>query len=110
MSQLPPSGTSYLKMSLGETLAKVNAESSLKFDKVVVGAAILRNDHRILLLKRRADEQHYPNVYEIPGGKVESSDADVMAAIIREVSEESSLTVTKVVKALLYHGVKIWFS
>ncbi|KAI3333810.1 NUDIX hydrolase domain-like protein [Ustulina deusta] len=90
----------YLPMSRDQFLASVNSASTLKFDKLVVGAAILRNEAEVLLLKRRADEKHYPNVYEIPGGKVEHDDPTIQDAITREVLEESNLSVKDVSRPL----------
>jgi 8-oxo-dGTP pyrophosphatase MutT (NUDIX family) len=53
-----------------------------------------------MLLKRRADEKHYPNVYEMPGGKVNPADATIRDAVIREVAEETSLAVKDVLHPL----------
>ncbi|KAK7927908.1 hypothetical protein PG985_004906 [Apiospora marii] len=100
MSSPIPPDMSYLDLSPEQALAQVNAISSTKFDKLVVGAAILRDGSEILLLRRRSDEKNYPNVYEIPGGKVESSDLTIWSTIAREVSEESSLKVSDVVRPL----------
>ncbi|KAI1266623.1 NUDIX hydrolase domain-like protein [Xylariaceae sp. FL1019] len=74
-----------------------------QYDKVVVGAAILQKhspDTRILLLKRDADEKHYPGVFGIPGGKVDATDATIRDAIVREVADECALIVTKITHAL----------
>ncbi|KAI0150202.1 NUDIX hydrolase domain-like protein [Xylariaceae sp. FL1272] len=73
-----------------------------QYDKVVVGTAIIKYspDTRILLLKRNADEEHYPGLFEIPGGKVEATDATIRDAIIREVAEECALIVTNITRAL----------
>ncbi|EXF84610.1 hypothetical protein CFIO01_04778 [Colletotrichum fioriniae PJ7] len=71
--------------------------------KVTVGAAILRHDTSypsILLLKRNTDEKHYPNVFEIPGGKVDATDSTIRDAIIREVAEETQLKVLDIASPL----------
>lgn len=66
------------------------------YDKIIVGAVIFRPNPsppaKILLLKRAAREKFYPNVFEIPGGNVEDTDADIFQALAREVREETTLS------------------
>ncbi|KAM0332194.1 hypothetical protein ACHAQA_002469 [Verticillium albo-atrum] len=73
-------------------------------DKITVGAAIVRTGKtgrsEILLLKRAAHETYYPGVFEIPGGKVDDSDASIRDAVVREVHEETGLAITKIVNSL----------
>ncbi|KAK7917319.1 hypothetical protein PG985_010927 [Apiospora marii] len=90
----------HLMKSREEFLAEINKANNVQFDKLTVGAAILQSDGRILLLKRRPDEKHFPNVFEMPGGKVEETDLTIGQAIAREVLEESNLTVTAVLEPL----------
>ncbi|KAK8016992.1 hypothetical protein PG993_015181 [Apiospora rasikravindrae] len=94
------SGMSHLDMSRDQFLANINKTASAQFDKLTIGAAVLNSDNRILLLRRRPDEKHYPNVYEITGGKVDETDPTIGQAIAREVLEESSLKVSAVLKPL----------
>lgn len=47
---------------------------------------------QVLLLKRAANEKLYPNLFEIPGGNVEDSDADIFHALVREVHEQTALS------------------
>lgn len=54
--------------------------------RVLVVAALLRQDGRILVSRRRAD-QAMPLLWEFPGGKVESGEAPPVA-LAREVMEE----------------------
>ncbi|KAK8075731.1 hypothetical protein PG997_010394 [Apiospora hydei] len=75
-SQIKPS-MSHLNCSRDQFLAHINKTADPPFDKLTIGAAILRDDGRILLLRRRPDEKHYPNVYEIPGGKVDETDPTI---------------------------------
>ncbi|TEA12243.1 hypothetical protein C8034_v006006 [Colletotrichum sidae] len=69
-------------------------------DKVTVGAGIVRNSSnkgpQVLLLKRNASEASYPNVFEMPGGKVDATDSTIRDALVREVAEETQLTVVDV--------------
>lgn len=60
---------------------------------VVVGAVII-DRHKVLLLQRNADESAYPNLWELPSGKKNPLEK-IADALIREVKEETGLTVTK---------------
>ncbi|KAE9366747.1 hypothetical protein N431DRAFT_429544 [Stipitochalara longipes BDJ] len=51
----------------------IRSQDGLRYDKIVVGAIILR-DSKILLLKRAPHEIYYPNVFELPSGNVKSTD------------------------------------
>lgn len=66
----------------------------------MIAAAIFHpsynEDAKILLLKRAAHESAYPNVFEIPGGNVEDTDANLLSTLKREVEEETALLVTEV--------------
>ena len=72
----------------------------LTYHKTIVGAVIFHPapspPAKILLLKRTAIDEFYPNVFEIPGGHVEDTDADIFGALVREVQEETSLSVDSV--------------
>lgn len=74
------------------------------YSKIVIGAIILKAQHdgssNILLLKRAAHEEFYPNYFEIPGGKAEDSDPTILDTVKREVYEEASLEVTSVIGSL----------
>jgi 8-oxo-dGTP diphosphatase len=54
--------------------------------RTLVVAALIRQDDKILVSRRRAD-QAMPNLWEFPGGKVESGEAPAVA-LAREVMEE----------------------
>ncbi|KAJ7319067.1 NUDIX hydrolase domain-like protein [Mycena albidolilacea] len=67
-----------------------------QYDKLVVGIVIPQKDSdrtRILYVQRAATEHHYPNSYEIPGGKVDAEDETVLHAAVRETFEETGLRV-----------------
>lgn len=71
------------------------------YDKLVIGAIILKSTpdgtSNILMLKRAAHEEFYPNNFEIPGGKVEDTDTTILAAVKREVYEETNMVVTDII-------------
>ncbi len=66
---------------------------------VTVKAIIQRDDGKILLLQRNSTTGFYPNVWEFPGGKLDFGE-EMEEAVIREVREESNLTVK--VNELIY--------
>ncbi|KAL8794091.1 MAG: hypothetical protein Q9195_003276 [Heterodermia aff. obscurata] len=88
-----------LLMSKTECLRTYLQANGKPYDKLVVGAIIFKSDDDgnpgILLLKRAAHENIYPNIFEIPGGKVEDSDATIQAAVEREVFEETGMEVAE---------------
>ena len=53
---------------------------------IVVAAAVVIRDGRVLLT-RRLDDQHLPGFWEFPGGKVESGESPE-EAVVRECREE----------------------
>ena len=84
------------------------AVSGHPYDKVVVGAATLQYTldlssskmPSILLLKRAPHELYFPNVSELPSGKVDPSDPTLKYALARELKEETGLDVTEVLAEL----------
>lgn len=81
-----------------QTFLQDNSET---YDKIVVGAVVPKRGPeggwQILLLKCAAHEHFYPNIFEIPGGKVEDSDATLLDAVKREVHEETGIEVEKII-------------
>jgi 8-oxo-dGTP pyrophosphatase MutT (NUDIX family) len=57
----------------------------------VVGRVLIKNKGRYLLLKRKSNET-YGNLWELPGGKLETLEA-IKTGVIREVFEETGLIV-----------------
>ncbi len=61
---------------------------------LVVARCIIRDaNNNILLIKRGSKNQHNPNKWELPGGKIERGE-DLQDLIEREIVEETNLTVT----------------
>lgn len=57
--------------------------------KVVAGGVVFQ-DSKALIVQRSADEEVYPNLWEIPSGKKESLEK-IADTVIREVKEETGL-------------------
>lgn len=64
--------------------------------RLVVGVAIFSPTKRLLLLKRAASEDMFPNMYEIPGGHAEDDDETILSTVVRETHEETGLTVRQI--------------
>lgn len=66
----------------------------------VVGAAIFHDPNSsnlsLLLLQRASHESAFPDAWELPGGHVED-DESVAQAVAREVLEETSLVVSRII-------------
>lgn len=58
---------------------------------VVVAAAVVFQDGRVLLTRRR-DDQHLRGLWEFPGGKVEAGESPE-AAVVRECREEVGIDI-----------------
>jgi len=70
------------------------------FDKLVIGAAVFRqantpDDFQLLIVRRAAHEEYYPNCFEMPSGKVDEGET-VGEALARELFEETGLTLSSV--------------
>jgi len=61
--------------------------------KLAVGMWIVNDEGQIFLTKRAPEKRYMPNKWENPAGHVQSGE-DCIAAIIRELKEETGLTVT----------------
>ncbi|WP_155984776.1 NUDIX hydrolase [Saccharomonospora piscinae] len=79
-------------------LAELTAQAASDGVRQLVVGAVVRADDKVLLLKRPADD-FLGGIYELPSGKVEG-DETLDAALIREVAEETGLTVTDLVAYL----------
>ncbi|KAF5022609.1 hypothetical protein F66182_5355 [Fusarium sp. NRRL 66182] len=66
----------------------------------LIAGALVTNPQGKILLLRRAAHDSWPLLWEIPGGCVDDTDADLVAAAARELWEEAGLR-TKSVKAIV---------
>lgn len=63
--------------------------------KLSVGAVIVHH-HKILILKRRADD-FMPHIYELPGGGLEHNET-LIDALKREIAEETNCTINTIIR------------
>ncbi|KAJ7199156.1 NUDIX hydrolase domain-like protein [Mycena pura] len=68
--------------------------------RLVIGVAIVRRLSNIslpqvLVLQGAAHETLFPNMYELPGGKCEPTDSDLLATVVRETLEETAFKVLR---------------
>ena len=76
----------------------------------VLIAVVESEDPRLILTKRSSALKHHPGQIAFPGGKVETSDRDVVAAALREAEEEITLTGAEVVGTLAPHETVTGFN
>lgn len=74
-------------------------------DKYAVKAIIRRADGRVLQLRRSASHPHIPFTPDIPGGTLDG-DEGVVAALVREVSEETGLDISSAHTTLVSETVR----
>jgi 8-oxo-dGTP diphosphatase len=60
---------------------------------LAVKGIITRSDGKILVLKRSAHDDHKPNVWETPGGGMDTEESP-QQALEREIKEETGLSVS----------------
>ena len=58
---------------------------------VLIAVSLATDTPRVILTKRSSALKHHPGQIAFPGGKQEDSDADVVAAALREAEEEIGL-------------------
>jgi 8-oxo-dGTP diphosphatase len=67
---------------------------SLPMRKIIVAAAIIRRDGKVMIAKRKAEGKPMDGKWEFPGGKIDSIDGEVdndekkYRCIVREMKEE----------------------
>lgn len=67
------------------------AGRKLRSAAVLIGFVPRADGLQVILTKRSSKLEHHPGQIAFPGGKVEDSDADVIAAALREAQEEVGL-------------------
>ncbi len=85
-----------MKIDFEDLIRKARKEGTNRFS---TGILVVKNK-KVLMLLRKEDD-FLPNVYELPGGKVEK-DESLPEAIKRELFEETSLEIKKIIKFLGY--------
>lgn len=60
--------------------------------KIVVGGAVFNKEGKLLILQREANEEAYPNLWELPGGSREPLES-CEATLVRELKEEVGIDV-----------------
>ncbi|KAF1946840.1 hypothetical protein EJ02DRAFT_197846 [Clathrospora elynae] len=69
-----------------------------EYDLLVTGAVVFNREGKLLIVQRAADERAFPDLWEIPGGKVDDTDETILQAAARELKEEAGLIATRVVR------------
>ncbi|KAL8686849.1 MAG: hypothetical protein Q9218_006817 [Villophora microphyllina] len=50
---------------------------------------------RLLMIQRAAQDDHFPSLWEVPGGTTEDTDPTILHSLAREVYEETGLRLTR---------------
>ncbi|KAK7913946.1 hypothetical protein PG985_011649 [Apiospora marii] len=92
----------HLDMKRDDFLAEINRDrdDDNKYDTVTVGAAILQDGKKVLLLQRRRARMHFPGFYELPAGKADWYDANLKKALVSGVRRWAGLRFDRVVRPL----------
>lgn len=80
----PPQGPCWNR----EELAGLLPEGAPRQAAVLVGVVARVDALQVLLTRRTEDLRHHPGQVSFPGGRIEPSDADPVAAALRETEEE----------------------
>jgi 8-oxo-dGTP diphosphatase len=64
--------------------------------------AFIVNKDRLLIVKRASDDIQKPNIWEIPGGRLEPGE-DPFIGLIREIREETGLYITPILPMSINH-------
>jgi len=71
----------------------------------VAGKAVVHRGNQILLLRRAQASSHDPNLWELPGGKMDSGEV-LTEALAREVREETGLVISVGQPIVTWHFIK----
>lgn len=56
-------------------------------------SAVILHENKVLIIQRGLDDEYFPGLWEVPGGKMEATDPSIQAVAEREVFEEIDLKV-----------------
>lgn len=96
MSIIIPTSLDHRKIPLKDLQAQIAGK------RITVGVAIVSKAStdptttKLLLLQRAAEEEVLPNMYELPGGNCEATDATILDTVQREAFEETGLVITEI--------------
>jgi 8-oxo-dGTP pyrophosphatase MutT (NUDIX family) len=86
---VPPSGPGWNHAEIAELLP--DGGNALRAAAVLVGLVDRGAGEQVLLTRRTEGLRHHAGQISFPGGRIEDSDADPVAAALREASEEIGL-------------------
>jgi 8-oxo-dGTP diphosphatase len=72
---------------------------------VVAKSLVFNKDHQVLLLRRASHDAYRPGGIDLPGGKVEEGE-EIATGALREVLEETGLTIDPATMQLVYSLTK----
>ncbi|RYN42169.1 hypothetical protein AA0113_g8068 [Alternaria arborescens] len=73
-----------------------------EYDCLVTGSIVFNEEGKLLLVQRAAEERAFPDLWEIPGGKVDDSDQTILHAAARELKEEAGLDTIRILKKVTH--------
>jgi mutator protein MutT len=76
---------------------------------IAVKAFIVNAEGKVLLIKRRPNDVHFPAVWEIPGGRLEQGE-DPFLGVKRESMEEVGLDIDIKNPLKIHHSEYAWLS
>ncbi|CAA7268598.1 unnamed protein product [Cyclocybe aegerita] len=103
MAHQDPISISESALPLNVPLAELRTQNQNK--RLVAGVAIVAKSSpdstamKLLLIRRASTEDVYPLMYEIPGGGAEDEDDSIIATAVREVKEETGLTIVRILQS-----------
>ena len=87
---LPPTGQGWNHADIAEFLPQ--GSEALRAAAVLVGLVDRGEGEQVLLTRRNEGLRHHGGQISFPGGRIEDSDADPVAAALREADEEIGLS------------------